>query len=41
MSLQTVKELIKEAGWGTLVTTDGEEVGCRHWWRVSLWHWRS
>jgi hypothetical protein len=31
MSLQTVKELTKEAGWGTLPTTDGEKVGCRHW----------
>lgn len=27
--METVKELMKEAGWGTLATTDGEKVGCR------------
>lgn len=36
MSLETVKELMKEAGWGTLATTDGEKVGCRP---MGGWTW--
>jgi general stress protein 26 len=36
MSLETVKELMKEAGWGTLATTDGEKVGCRP---IGGWTW--
>lgn len=36
MSLEEVKALMKEAGWGTLATTDGQKVGCRP---MGGWAW--
>jgi general stress protein 26 len=36
MSLDEVKALMKEAGWGMLATTDGEKVGCRP---IGGWTW--
>ena len=42
MSLEKVKALMEEAGWGTLATSDGERVGCRPmggwaWMGTELW----
>ena len=42
MNMQTVKDLMKEVGWGTLATTDGRKVGVRPmggwaWFGKELW----
>ena len=42
MSMENVKKLMKDVGWGTLATTDGEKVGVRPmggwaWFDGELW----